>query len=57
MARVAVVGLGGMGSRIARRLLDAGHELTVWNRTAAKAEALGAPVAASPRRLRNAPRS
>jgi 3-hydroxyisobutyrate dehydrogenase/2-hydroxy-3-oxopropionate reductase len=38
-----------MGSRIARRLLDAGHELTVWNRTAAKAEALGAPVAASPR--------
>ena len=48
MAKVAVVGLGGMGSRIARRLLDAGHELVVWNRTAAKAEALGAPVAASP---------
>jgi 3-hydroxyisobutyrate dehydrogenase-like beta-hydroxyacid dehydrogenase len=48
MARVAVVGLGGMGSRLAQRLLDAGHELTVWNRTAAKAEALGAPVAASP---------
>jgi 3-hydroxyisobutyrate dehydrogenase-like beta-hydroxyacid dehydrogenase len=37
-----------MGSRIARRLLDAGHELTVWNRTAAKAEKLGAPIAASP---------
>jgi 3-hydroxyisobutyrate dehydrogenase len=43
-----VVGLGGMGSRIARRLLDAGHELTLWNRTREKADSLGAPVAASP---------
>jgi 3-hydroxyisobutyrate dehydrogenase-like beta-hydroxyacid dehydrogenase len=52
MARIAVVGLGGMGSRIAARLLDAGHELTVWNRTAAKAEPLverGARAAATPR--------
>ena len=48
MSRVAVVGLGGMGSRIARRLLDVGHELTVWNRTREKAEALGVPVAGSP---------
>ena len=48
MAKVAVVGLGGMGSRIARRLIDAGHELTVWNRTAAKAEPLGVPIAESP---------
>lgn len=48
MARVAVIGLGAMGSRIARRLRDAGHELTVWNRTAAKAEPLGVPVAGSP---------
>ena len=48
VARVAVVGLGGMGSRIARRLIDAGHELTVWNRTAAKAEPLGVPIAESP---------
>jgi 3-hydroxyisobutyrate dehydrogenase len=30
---VAVVGLGGMGSRIAGRLLDAGHEVIVWNRS------------------------
>jgi 3-hydroxyisobutyrate dehydrogenase-like beta-hydroxyacid dehydrogenase len=37
MTRVAVVGLGAMGSRIARRLLDSGHELVVWNRNAAKA--------------------
>jgi 3-hydroxyisobutyrate dehydrogenase/2-hydroxy-3-oxopropionate reductase len=48
VARVAVIGLGGMGSRIARRLLASGHELTVWNRTREKAEALGVPVAASP---------
>ncbi len=48
MAKVAVVGLGAMGSRIARRLLDAGHELTVWNRTRAKAEDFGAAVVNSP---------
>jgi 3-hydroxyisobutyrate dehydrogenase-like beta-hydroxyacid dehydrogenase len=51
MASVAVVGLGGMGSRLARRLLDAGHEVTVWNRTAARTEPLvaaGAAAAASP---------
>ena len=48
MARVAVVGLGEMGSRIARRLIDAGHELTVWNRTPAKAQPLGVPIAESP---------
>lgn len=48
MTRVAVIGLGAMGSRIARRLRDAGHELTVWNRTRARAEALGAPVAETP---------
>jgi 3-hydroxyisobutyrate dehydrogenase-like beta-hydroxyacid dehydrogenase len=35
--RIAVLGLGAMGSRIARRLLDAGHDVVVWNRTAAKA--------------------
>jgi len=48
VAKVAVIGVGAMGSRIARRLLDAGHELTVWNRTREKAEALGFQVAATP---------
>jgi 3-hydroxyisobutyrate dehydrogenase len=51
MAAVGFVGLGAMGSRMARRLLDAGHELTVWNRHADKAEPLaaaGAAVAATP---------
>jgi 3-hydroxyisobutyrate dehydrogenase-like beta-hydroxyacid dehydrogenase len=49
--KIAFLGLGEMGSRMAQRLLDAGHELTVWNRTASKAEPLaaaGATVAATP---------
>jgi 3-hydroxyisobutyrate dehydrogenase/2-hydroxy-3-oxopropionate reductase len=48
---VAVVGLGAMGSRIARRLLEGGHDLVVWNRTAEKAAPLveaGAVAAATP---------
>jgi 3-hydroxyisobutyrate dehydrogenase-like beta-hydroxyacid dehydrogenase len=51
MAVVAVLGLGRMGSRIARRFLAAGHELVVWNRTAARADGLareGAAAAATP---------
>jgi 3-hydroxyisobutyrate dehydrogenase-like beta-hydroxyacid dehydrogenase len=37
---VAFLGIGLMGSRQAKRLLDAGHSLTVWNRSREKAEAL-----------------
>ena len=51
MSTVAVVGLGAMGSRIARRLLDGGHDVVVWNRTAEKAAELverGAIAAESP---------
>jgi 3-hydroxyisobutyrate dehydrogenase-like beta-hydroxyacid dehydrogenase len=51
MATVGVVGLGAMGSRVALRLADAGHELVVWNRDPAKAEPLvaaGAVAAESP---------
>lgn len=40
MTAVAYIGSGAMGSRIARRLLEAGHDLIVWNRTAIKAGAL-----------------
>ncbi|NUR59795.1 MAG: NAD(P)-dependent oxidoreductase [Catenulispora sp.] len=39
--RVAFIGLGGMGSGIAMRLLDADVPLTVYNRTRAKAEPFG----------------
>jgi 3-hydroxyisobutyrate dehydrogenase-like beta-hydroxyacid dehydrogenase len=45
---VAVIGLGAMGDPMARNLLQAGHAVTVYNRTASKAEAfraLGARVA------------
>lgn len=36
--RVAVLGLGTMGAAMARRVLDAGLPLTVWNRNPARAE-------------------
>jgi 3-hydroxyisobutyrate dehydrogenase-like beta-hydroxyacid dehydrogenase len=48
---VAVVGIGAMGSRIARRLVDTGHEVFIWNRTPEKMAELvelGAVPAASP---------
>ena len=51
MTRIAFIGLGAMGSRMACRLVDAGHELAVWNRTRAKADQLadlGATPAATP---------
>ncbi len=51
MSAVAVVGLGVMGGRVARRLVDAGHDVSVWNRTAARADELvrlGATAAADP---------
>ena len=40
--KVGFIGLGNMGLPIARNLLKAGHELTVYNRTRSKAEALAA---------------
>jgi len=53
MARsVGFIGLGIMGRAMARRLVDAGHRVTVWNRDASKAAELvaaGARHAASPR--------
>jgi 3-hydroxyisobutyrate dehydrogenase-like beta-hydroxyacid dehydrogenase len=44
---VAVIGLGTMGSAMARRIHAAGHEIVVWNRDRAKAEALTAEVDAA----------
>lgn len=57
MANVGFVGLGVMGSRVARRLLDAGHAVTGYNRTAAKAQWLidaGMKLAGSPRAVAEA---
>lgn len=51
MSTVAVVGLGAMGSRMVRRLVDAGHDVIVWNRTAQRMSELagrGAVPAESP---------
>ena len=49
--KIGVAGLGAMGGAIAARLKEAGHQITVWNRTAAKTKPLadaGAMVADSP---------
>jgi 3-hydroxyisobutyrate dehydrogenase-like beta-hydroxyacid dehydrogenase len=52
--RLGFAGLGAMGAGIAQRLADAGHHVTVWNRTKAKAEPLlerGFGWAGTPREL------
>ncbi len=49
--KIGFIGIGKMGAGMARNLLRAGHELTVYNRSREKAEALaseGARVAESP---------
>ena len=49
--KVGFIGLGNMGTPIARNLLKGGHQLTVYNRTRSRAEALsgeGAKVASTP---------
>lgn len=40
MSNITVLGLGAMGSRMAVNYAHAGHDVTVWNRTAATAEQL-----------------
>ncbi len=47
--KIGFIGLGQMGTAIATRLIKAGHELTVWNRSPGAAQALaGAKVAKTP---------
>lgn len=46
MSDISVIGLGAMGSALARTLLANGHAVTVWNRSPGKAEALAAEGAA-----------
>jgi 3-hydroxyisobutyrate dehydrogenase-like beta-hydroxyacid dehydrogenase len=52
--KVGLIGLGLMGKPMGMNLLKAGFRLTVWNRTASRADELvaaGAKLAASPREL------
>jgi 3-hydroxyisobutyrate dehydrogenase-like beta-hydroxyacid dehydrogenase len=52
MARIGYVGLGVMGGGVARRLLEAGHDVIGYNRTRSKCEALvadGMRLAVTPR--------
>jgi len=49
--RVGFIGLGNMGSAMARNLIKSGHELVLYNRTRSRAEELqplGARVAGTP---------
>lgn len=49
--RIGIAGTGRMGAAIAKRLLGVGHDVTVWNRTRDKTDALaaaGANVATTP---------
>ncbi len=49
--KIGFIGLGQMGIAMATNLIDAGHDVTVWNRSAAKADPLlacGATLAATP---------
>jgi 3-hydroxyisobutyrate dehydrogenase-like beta-hydroxyacid dehydrogenase len=51
MAKLAFIGLGLMGTPMATRLIEAGHDLTVWNRTLHKTRPLtdlGATAASTP---------
>jgi len=57
MQRIGFIGLGLMGQPISRRLLEAGHPLTVWNRTAEKGKdllAAGACWGTSPKAVAQA---
>jgi 3-hydroxyisobutyrate dehydrogenase len=46
--KIAFIGTGVMGAPMAKHLAAAGHDVTVYNRTRAKAEATGLPVADTP---------
>ena len=52
MRKITVLGMGAMGSRMTLSLMKAGHQITVWNRSLDKTEAVrqaGAKVAKTPR--------
>lgn len=47
MAEVAVLGVGRMGAAMARKLVEGGHQVTVWNRTVATADSVADEIHAS----------
>src|SRR5712671_1373599 len=52
MASIAFIGLGKMGAEMASRLLEADHQVSLYNRTAAKADSAlrrGGRLAGSPK--------
>ena len=52
--KIGFIGIGKMGSRMSKRILDAGHTLTVYDRTQKNVQVLvkqGAAAAESPRKL------
>src|SRR6266545_1687690 len=54
--QIGIAGIGKMGAAIAQRLMEVGHKVTAWNRSAAKTKPLadaGAAVAATPTELAN----
>src|SRR6266705_2406541 len=56
--QIGIAGTGRMGAAIGARLIEAGHQLTVWNRSAQKTKSLtdaGAKVAAMPKDLAREP--
>ena len=55
--KIGVAGLGAMGGNVAARLMEVGHQVTVWNRTPEKTKALagaGAKIAGSPAEIADA---
>jgi 3-hydroxyisobutyrate dehydrogenase len=51
---IGIAGIGRMGAAMAQRLMEVGHTITIWNRSAAKAKPVadaGAAVAATPAAL------
>ena len=55
--QIGIAGVGRMGAAIAERLMEVGHQVTVWNRSAEKTKPLaaaGAKVAATPAELARA---
>ena len=54
ITKIGWIGIGRMGSPMVQKVLEAGHRVSIWNRTRAKAEALvgyGAEIVEIPRDL------